>query len=160
MQVLERMQKRQRGRPPKTGSPTELERERGRRVATWIRLGISPPKTPIDLNNADVARLTGLSQSAVGYYLNDCYDNSEDRIRLPTDETLRKLADGLHLNYDEGIAARYWLPETKPKEESTLLSPGLLVRLSPNGKNIRLTDNLLRRIEFEAELEASKQAKN
>jgi len=88
--------------------PTPQERERGRRIAAWIRSGMGPPHTPVELKQIDVARLSGLSPSAITSYLRGCYDRRENRIKLPTEDTIRRLAAGLGIDPARGIAARYW----------------------------------------------------
>ena len=100
-----------RGRPRNVGPISEVDRERGRRIAAWIRSGMDTPHQPIQFSKADVARLTGLSNSIIGYYLNDCYDNLADRMRFPKDENIQKIATALKLNYEEGLSAKNWTPK-------------------------------------------------
>ncbi len=109
----------QRGRP-RVGPPSEIDKERGRRVTAWIRAGITPPAMPFELKNADIARMTKISPSTVQYLMNDCYEPTEDRMKLPTDETLEKLANGLKLSLTEGMKARNYVPPAKVRESGTI----------------------------------------
>lgn len=106
-----------RGRPANVGPIDELEKERGRRVATWIRSGMMPPHQIVELSNRDVAKLIGKWPSAVGVWLNDCFDNHSQRMSFPAVETIRIIAEKLRLDADEGIGARYWVADA-PKNKS------------------------------------------
>lgn len=109
-----------RGRPRRKGPPSDLERERGRRVAAWIQGGMKSPLLPVELNNRDVAKLTGLSPSMIGYYVNDCYDSSEDRMKFPSDDSLEKIAKALRLSSEEGRQYRYWSKKSLSQSQSQL----------------------------------------
>lgn len=99
------------GRPPRIGPISEQDRERGRRVAAWIRKGMTRPHRDVEIKNPDLAELIGKGVSTVGYYLNECYDRSKDRMIFPTVDTIRVIAEKLRLDPDEGIKARYWVSE-------------------------------------------------
>lgn len=137
------------------GGPTDIERERGVRIAHWLRSGMTPPRQTVELTKAAVARLTNISPSSIGYYVNGCYDINEDRMKYPSEEHLRRLADKLRIDFSDGLAARYWTPNTPRSvyEISCVLQAGQIVRIACNGTLIRVTDNILRRLQIEAELE-------
>lgn len=91
-----------------------------------------PPHQPIELSNRDVARMTGLSPSSVGNYINDSYDPNEDRMKFPSEEAIEKLAKALRLDYREGLRARFWrdadhpVPDSPIKPESDARIPAAL----------------------------------
>lgn len=98
------------GRPSKTGPISDLDRERGKRVAAWIRSGMMPPHQTVEINNSELAKLLSMWPSAVGVFLNDCFDKTENRMKFPKPETIQKIAEKLDIDEQEGVAARYWFP--------------------------------------------------
>ena len=133
MQLQGHFQLTTKGRPPRAGGPTEIDKERGRRIGDWLRGGMMPPHQIIELKKSDVAKIIGMSSSMVGYYVADCYDATEDRMKFPSPEAIAKIAQKLNISEKEGMSARFWKPRstqptTQEIEYANDLSP-LIERL-------------------------------
>lgn len=147
-------------RAPRDSAPTPLQIYRGRLVGEWFRSAIETHRrrTGLPVTNADAARLVGVAPSLMGVYLNDCYDNSAARIKLPGDDVLERASEKLSAPYLDAVARRYALLDrygSDPTPAGTVVvHPGdVLTLYRPDGKKVTLTPEVIKRLGLEAELQ-------
>src|SRR5690349_1432375 len=87
------------------GKNDAIRAERGRKFGAWLRRIAVNPVTGESLNATDLARLIGVQVSLTRVWLNDCYYEEEDRIKLPGEENIDLLALKLKADANEGRAA-------------------------------------------------------
>lgn len=114
-----------------------LRAERGRRFSAWLRSIAVDPLTGESLNQTDIGRLIGVRPSIVSVWLNDCYDESEGRVKLPGEENIDKLAAKLKADPNKGRAAAgrplkdSALPEDDSELQHVILPSGMEIWLKP-----------------------------
>lgn len=115
-------------------------------------------KTGLKVTNKDVADFAGVKPSLIGVYVADCFDDSAGRHKLPSDQTLARIAERLGADYNDARARRYALlgrynTEPAPTDVLTVLPGDTLSLYGPGGRKVVLTKELFKRLELESEFQ-------